>query len=188
MGMDPMIRLRRKSKLAWRTSAVLRKRPLEAFRPSYCLQTVANMDLFAFIQTLDPTKVKVVKRERKEDEPQLLEITVGCTIPLLPVTPNRSASELEASVDKLFDEDGSGNQMKQGDSTGGGGGVIIQPTIETMDVVIKDVAPVQPKRLRKRKTMAVHAGESSHPPKKLREDHGTPSGTSMGSKSRSSLQ
>ncbi|GJY61369.1 hypothetical protein Tco_0462026 [Tanacetum coccineum] len=36
--------------------------------------------------------------------------------------------------------------------------------------------------------MAVDAGESSHPPKKLREDHGTPSGASVGGKSRSSLQ
>ncbi|GJT56815.1 hypothetical protein Tco_0991869 [Tanacetum coccineum] len=34
----------------------------------------------------------------------------------------------------------------------------------------------------------VDAGEASHPPKKLREDHGTPSGTSIGSKSWSVLQ
>ncbi|GJS93901.1 hypothetical protein Tco_0800869, partial [Tanacetum coccineum] len=79
-------------------------------------------------------------------EPRLLETTVGHTVPLLPVTPDRGASELEASVDKLFDEDGSGNQTEQGDSAGGGGGVIIQPTVETTDVVIEVVAPVQPKR------------------------------------------
>ncbi|GKC77096.1 hypothetical protein Tco_1127870 [Tanacetum coccineum] len=36
--------------------------------------------------------------------------------------------------------------------------------------------------------MGVDTGESSHPPKRLREDHGTPSGTSVGSKSMSAIQ
>ncbi|GKC04566.1 hypothetical protein Tco_0996176 [Tanacetum coccineum] len=118
-----------------------------------------DMDLFAFIQTPNPTKVKVIERERKEDKPQFLETTVGHNVPLLLVTPDRGASELEASVGKLFDKDGSGNQTKQGDSAGGGGGVIIQLTVETTDVVIEAVAPVQQKCQRKRKTVAVNAGE-----------------------------
>ncbi|GJS54065.1 hypothetical protein Tco_0627427 [Tanacetum coccineum] len=80
-----------------------------------------EMDLFAFIQTANPTKVKVVKRERNEDEPLLLQTTVGRTVPLLLVAPDRAESELEASVDKLFDEGGSGNQTDQGDSMGGAG-------------------------------------------------------------------
>ncbi|GKB06660.1 hypothetical protein Tco_1136792 [Tanacetum coccineum] len=121
-----------------------------------------DMDLFAFIQTPDLTKVKVVERERKENEPRLLETTVGRTVPLLPVAPNRGESELESSVDKLFDEGGRGNQAEQGDSAA--------------------------KTQRKRKTVAVDTGESSHPPKKLREDHGTPSGASVGGKSRSFLR
>ncbi|GJU63467.1 hypothetical protein Tco_1245302 [Tanacetum coccineum] len=125
------------------------------------------MDLFAFIHTPDPTKVKVIERERKENKPRLLETTVGHTVPLLPVAHDRGASELEASVDKLFDENGNGNQTEQGDSAGGGGGS---------------------KRQRKRKTVAVDAGESSHSLKKLKEDHGTPSGASVGGKSKSFLQ
>ncbi|GJV01637.1 hypothetical protein Tco_1335206 [Tanacetum coccineum] len=40
----------------------------------------------------------------REDEPRLLEITVGHTVPLLPVAPDHGESELAASVDKLFDE------------------------------------------------------------------------------------
>ncbi|GJW34271.1 hypothetical protein Tco_0054303, partial [Tanacetum coccineum] len=63
---------------------------------------------FAFIRTMDPTKVKVTERERREDEPRLLETTVGHTIPLLPVAPDRGESDLDDSVDKLFDEGGSG--------------------------------------------------------------------------------
>ncbi|GKD76811.1 hypothetical protein Tco_1339432, partial [Tanacetum coccineum] len=76
---------------------------------------VLDMDLFAFIQTSNPTKVNIVKRERKEGEPRLLETIIGHTVPLLPVAPNRGVSELESSVDKMFDEYGSINQTKQGD-------------------------------------------------------------------------
>nr|GEY89490.1 hypothetical protein [Tanacetum cinerariifolium] len=62
------------------------------------------MDLFAFIHIPDPTKVRVVERERAKGEPRVLETTVGHTIPLLPVAPNHANSELEASVNRLFDE------------------------------------------------------------------------------------
>ncbi|GJV20767.1 hypothetical protein Tco_1369787 [Tanacetum coccineum] len=147
-----------------------------------------HMDIFAFIHAPDPTKVKVVERERNEDEPLLLETTISRTVPLLPVVPDRAKSELEASVDRLFDEGGSGNQTEQGDSVGGGKGADIQPVSEAIDTVVEDVAPLQPRRQRKRKTMVVNAGESSPPPKRLREDHGTPSGASVGGKSMSAVQ
>nr|GEW61855.1 hypothetical protein [Tanacetum cinerariifolium] len=78
------------------------------------------MDLLSFIRTADPTKVRIGKRERDEDEPKLLETTVGRVVLLLPVAPDRSSGELEASVDKLFDEGGSGEQADQGDSAGSG--------------------------------------------------------------------
>nr|GEU54653.1 hypothetical protein [Tanacetum cinerariifolium] len=55
-----------------------------------------DMDLFAFIHILDPTKVRVVERERAKGEPRVLETTVGRTILLLPVAPNHANSELEA--------------------------------------------------------------------------------------------
>ncbi|GKC77413.1 hypothetical protein Tco_1128187 [Tanacetum coccineum] len=117
-----------------------------------------NMYLFTFIHTPDPTKVKVVERERVEDEPRLLDSTIGCTVPLLPVAPARAESELGASVDRVFDEGGSGNQTEQEDFAG------------------------------KRKYVAVDAGGASHPPKKLRDNHGTPGGTSIGGKSRSAIR
>ncbi|GKF88387.1 hypothetical protein Tco_0259264, partial [Tanacetum coccineum] len=55
-----------------------------------------EMNLFAFIHTPNPTKVKVVERERVEDEPLLLQTTVGRIVPLLPVALDRAESELEA--------------------------------------------------------------------------------------------
>ncbi|GJT74067.1 hypothetical protein Tco_1040792 [Tanacetum coccineum] len=95
---------------------------------------------------------------------------------------------MQASVDMLFDEGGSGNQMEQGDFVGGGQGADIQPVSAAADTVVEDVALVQPKRQRKRKTMVVDAGEPSHSPKRLRKDHETPSGTSVGGKSISAVQ
>ncbi|GKA25658.1 hypothetical protein Tco_0711767, partial [Tanacetum coccineum] len=56
--------------------------------PSFVDKDGEDIDIFALIYTTDPTKVKVAKRERREDEPWLLETTVGRTIPLLPIAPD----------------------------------------------------------------------------------------------------
>nr|GEV53144.1 hypothetical protein [Tanacetum cinerariifolium] len=66
------------------------------------------MDFFGYIHVSNPTKVRVVERERAEGEPQVLEMTFGHTVPLLPIAYDRADSDLEASVNRLFDEDGSG--------------------------------------------------------------------------------
>ncbi|GKD67817.1 hypothetical protein Tco_1321907 [Tanacetum coccineum] len=100
---------------------------------------------------------------RGEDEPKLLDTTIGRVVPLLPVAPARESSELEASVDKLFEEGGSGSHAEQ------------------------DAAPLQLRRQRKRKTVISDAEEPSHPPKKLREDHKILTRPSVAGKSRSVL-
>nr|GEX00035.1 transposase (putative), gypsy type [Tanacetum cinerariifolium] len=97
-----------------------------------------GMDLLAFIRTADPTKVRVVERQRVENEPRLLESTVRRVVPLLPIALVRDSSELEAS----------------------------------------DVAPLQPRCPRKRKTIVANVSGPSHPPKKLREDYGALGGAS----------
>ncbi|GKE44173.1 hypothetical protein Tco_1471457, partial [Tanacetum coccineum] len=121
------------------------------------------MDLLSFIRTADPTKVRVGERQRAEGEPKLLDTTVGRVVSLLPVAPARASSELEASVDRLFDEGGGGSHVKQGDSTSGRHGVGIQQVSETAEIVAEDAAPVQPRCQRKRKTVVSDAGEPSHP-------------------------
>ncbi|GJV59858.1 hypothetical protein Tco_1465958 [Tanacetum coccineum] len=143
----------------------------EETHPWFLHKNGEEMDIFAFIHTLDPTKVKVVEWERIKDEPPFLETTIGHTVPLLPVAPDHAESELKASVQvfvRLLDEGGS--------------------VSEVVDTAVEDVAPVQPKRKRKRKTVVVDAGESSHPPKRLREDHGTLSVASVDGKSMSAVQ
>ncbi|GKB38409.1 hypothetical protein Tco_0883351 [Tanacetum coccineum] len=156
--------------------------------PEFLRDNDEEMDFLSFIRTVDPTKVRIGERQRKEGEPKLLDITVGRVVPLLPVAPARTEGELEASVDKLFDEEGSGNQTEQGDSATGREGADIQLVSERVDTVAEDVAPLQPRRQKKRKTVVVFAGEPSHPSKKLREDHRTPGVTSVASKSMSAVQ
>ncbi|GJV96674.1 hypothetical protein Tco_1548251 [Tanacetum coccineum] len=133
--------------------------------PFLCLIGISQMDLLSFIQTADPTKVRISERQSA-----------------------KASSELEASVDKLFDEGGRGSHAEQGNSVSGGHGVGVPQVSETAKIVVEDAAPVQPRRQRKRKTDVSDADEPSHPPKKLREDHETSTRPSVAGKSRSALQ
>ncbi|GJX96043.1 hypothetical protein Tco_0351841 [Tanacetum coccineum] len=63
-----------------------------------------------------------------------------------------------------------------------------RPVTETTDTVVEDVISLQPRRQKKRKTIVADAGGPPHPPKRLKEDHGTPSGASVGGKSMSAVQ
>ncbi|GJR33733.1 hypothetical protein Tco_1209417 [Tanacetum coccineum] len=122
------------------------------------------MDLIAFNRVADPTKVRVVERERAEGEVKLLDSTVGRIVLLLPIAPARAESELEASVNKLFDEGGGADQ---GDSaTGGGNDVEIEPVTTFEDTTV--VTAERPKRHRKKRPAVADVSGSSHPPKKLR--------------------
>nr|GFC58780.1 hypothetical protein [Tanacetum cinerariifolium] len=67
-------------------------------------------------------------------------------------------------------DEGSGEQAEQG--------VGIQLVSEGKEIVAEDVAPLQPRRQKKRKSVVVDAGELSHLVKRLRDDHGIPGGTS----------
>ncbi|GKF67118.1 hypothetical protein Tco_0193635, partial [Tanacetum coccineum] len=82
-----------------------------------------NGDGGCCISTVDPTKVRIGERQRGEDEPKLLDTTIGRVVLLLPVAPAHGESELEDSVDRLFDEEGNDGQAEHGDSASGGQGV-----------------------------------------------------------------
>nr|GEV59260.1 transposase (putative), gypsy type [Tanacetum cinerariifolium] len=99
-----------------------------------------DMDLFAFIHVPDPTKVRVVERERGEGEPRVLETTVGCTILLLLIAPDRADNNLEASMNRLFDEGGSGAGGEQEAGTAAGVRIVSG----------EDVAVEEPRHLRKK--------------------------------------
>nr|GFA93212.1 hypothetical protein [Tanacetum cinerariifolium] len=91
----------------------------------------------------------------------------------LSVAPARAESELEASVEKLFDE---GGGTEQGDSaTGGGHDVEIELVTAVEDIAGGNVTVKRPKRSCKKRPVAMDASPSSHPPKKLQGDYGTSS-------------
>ncbi|GKC48453.1 reverse transcriptase domain-containing protein [Tanacetum coccineum] len=147
-----------------------------------------TLPMISFIQVADPTKVKVVNREHAEGEAKLLDSTVGCVVLLLPVSPARAKSELEASVENLFDEGGS---TKQGDSTASGGHD--GASLRILDMAVEDttIGNVIAKRLRrqcKKRRAITDASGSSHPPKKLKGDHRTSSEAATGGKSLSILK
>nr|GFD53770.1 hypothetical protein [Tanacetum cinerariifolium] len=61
---------------------------------------------------------KIEEREHAEGEARILDTTVGRVVLLLPVAPDHADSELEASVEKIFDESGGADQ---GNPAAGGG-------------------------------------------------------------------
>ncbi|GJZ83707.1 hypothetical protein Tco_0648880 [Tanacetum coccineum] len=182
------------ARFSWHTAKNMTRDPAlkatDFSAQDYVILDGEGMDIFAFICTPDPTKVKVVERERHEVEPRLLEVTVGRTVLLLPVAPDCGESELSASVDKQFDEGGSGTQVEQEDSVGGGDGrdTNVQPAATAVDTISEEVVSLQPRRHRKRKPVVVDTGGPSHPPKKLREDYEAPVGPFVSGKSRSVVQ
>nr|GEU90863.1 hypothetical protein [Tanacetum cinerariifolium] len=58
----------------------------------------------------------------------------------------------------------------------------------TTDTIVEDVALLQPRRQRKRKTVVANVGGPSHLPKKLREDYGALGGASTAGKSMSAVR
>ncbi|GKD91141.1 hypothetical protein Tco_1366648, partial [Tanacetum coccineum] len=154
--------------------------------PTFLHDDGTEMDLFAFIQVADPTKVKVREQERAEGEERLLDSTVGRVVPLLPVSPARAESELEASMERLFDEGGSADQ---GDSAAGGGhDAEIELSMGVRIIAAENVTAERPKRPRNKRQAATDAGGSSHPPKKLRGDYGTSGEAATSGKSPSVLK
>ncbi|GJW88587.1 hypothetical protein Tco_0163927 [Tanacetum coccineum] len=111
--------------------------------PTFLHDDGTEMDLFAFIQVVDPTKVKVGEREHAKEEARLLDSIVGHVVPLLPVTSARAESELEASMERLFDEGGGADH---GDfAAGGGHGAETESTTGVRIIVAKNMTAERPK-------------------------------------------
>ncbi|GJZ86628.1 hypothetical protein Tco_0658238, partial [Tanacetum coccineum] len=140
-----------------------------------------DIDLLTFIHVADPTKVKVGEREHAEGEAKLLDFTVRRIVLLLPVTLACADSELEASVDRLFDKGGS---VDQEDSATGGGQKAKTKVVTGVRIIVDEtVVDEKPKSPRKKRQVVTDASGSSHLPKKLRGDHDTSSGAATGGKS-----
>ncbi|GJS04667.1 hypothetical protein Tco_0321175 [Tanacetum coccineum] len=121
--------------------------------PEFLDENGEEMDLFSFIRTADPTKVGIGERQRGEDEPKLLDTTIGRVVLLLSVAPARAESELEASVDKLFDEGGSGTHHtnRYAPLVPLGKVLIFSKYYGRLNTDVEDVAPLQPMQKEKGK-------------------------------------
>ncbi|GKD65546.1 hypothetical protein Tco_1307654, partial [Tanacetum coccineum] len=154
--------------------------------PTFLHDDGTEMDLFAFIRVADPTKVKVGEREHAKEEARLLDSTVGHVVPLLSVTPARAESELEASIERLFDE---GGDADQGDfAAGGGHGAKTESTTGVRIIVAENMTAERLTCPRKKRQAATDASGSSHPPKKLRGGYKTSGEAATSGKSPSVLK
>ncbi|GKA16266.1 gypsy type transposase, partial [Tanacetum coccineum] len=146
-----------------------------------------RMDLNAFIRTADPRKVRIVERPRAENERPIITVAKHRTVTLLPTSVVRSSGELSASMEREFVGDASvGDGGDQGfDSVAGRDNV--EPSVHVTEPVEAEVP--KPKHSKKKRVIYDSEGlpVSSHPPKRLRTDYGTTSGSVTGGKSPSVL-
>ncbi|GJT39238.1 hypothetical protein Tco_0939103 [Tanacetum coccineum] len=135
---------------------------------------VYPMDLFAFINHVDPTKVRIGEREVREGEVLLLESTRGRVVSLAGVNE-------QANQNDDIQDDGVHVVNKEGAADGQ------ENLVDAGIVRIEDKVPTtvaeKAKGSRKKRKAARGASGSNLPPKKLRAYHGTSGvGASTGGK------
>ncbi|GJX75071.1 hypothetical protein Tco_0313666 [Tanacetum coccineum] len=146
-----------------------------------------EMDLFAFINHADPTKVHIGEREVAEGEVPLLQLTRGHVVPLAGVNDQGNVNVQGAGNDDVTEGDGDAaeaNQTEQGEHV-----VDVRGIDVVADDEVQAIVADKPQRVRKKRKAADGASGSGLPPKKLREDHGTSSiGANTGGKFVAALQ
>ncbi|GJU26601.1 hypothetical protein Tco_1165222 [Tanacetum coccineum] len=155
--------------------------------PRFEYENGEEMDLNAFIHTVDPRKVRIVERARAENERPIVTVAKHRTVTLLLASAVRSSGELSASVERVFVGDASvGDGGDQGfDSVGGQDNV--EPTVPVTEPAETEIPG--PKRSKKKRVTpgSERMPAASHPPKRLRADYGTTGGSATRGKSPSVL-
>ncbi|GJT95423.1 hypothetical protein Tco_1090941 [Tanacetum coccineum] len=133
--------------------------------------------------------LRIVERERTENERPIVTVAKHRTVTLLPTLVPRPSGDLSASIEREFVEDagGSGGGDQEVASVGSHGN--LEPIVPTTDNVVAETEASGPKRSRKKRVTreSESALAASHPPKKLRADYGTTGGFAVGGKSPSVL-
>ncbi|GJT46621.1 hypothetical protein Tco_0955336 [Tanacetum coccineum] len=138
-----------------------------------------EIDLFAFIHHADPTKVRIGKRHIKEGQVPLLDSTVARVIPLtgeddqvgLVVRVGQNYNIESVGHDDPNEESGDADQEDRSEGNDHVGQD--ETTTILVDAEVQVAAADKPKGKRKKRRATGGASGSNHPPKKLREDHGT---------------
>ncbi|GJX38485.1 hypothetical protein Tco_0251788 [Tanacetum coccineum] len=147
----------------------------------------AEMDLFAFINHVDPTKVRIGEREVTEGVVPLLQLTRVRVVPFASVNDQGDVNVQGAGDDDVNEGDADAaeaNQTERGEHVVDVGGIDVVANDEVQAIVAD-----KPQRVRKKKKAAAGASGSGLPPKKLREYHGTSGiGANTGGKYLAALQ
>ncbi|GJR91804.1 hypothetical protein Tco_0215815 [Tanacetum coccineum] len=153
--------------------------------PRFEYENGEEMDLNAFIRTVDPRKVRIVERARTENERPIVTVAKHRTVTLLPTSVPRPSRELSASIEREFVKDagGSGGGDQEVASVSGHGNV--EPIMPTTDNIVAETEASGPKRSKKKRVTrgSESTPAASHPPKRLRADYGTTGGSAAGGKS-----
>nr|GEW13843.1 hypothetical protein [Tanacetum cinerariifolium] len=138
-----------------------------------------EMDLFAFIHHADPTKVQIGEKQIEEGQVPLLDSTIGYVIPLngeddqanLVVRVGHDDQNDNIGHDDFNKESGGADQEYRSE----GNNHVGKDEMATIlvDAEVQAVAANKPKGKRKKIRATGGASGSNHPPKKLRDDHGT---------------
>nr|GEZ41960.1 hypothetical protein [Tanacetum cinerariifolium]GEZ41966.1 hypothetical protein [Tanacetum cinerariifolium] len=110
--------------------------------------------------TLDEDTYLTFLRDDGTGGNKALDSTVGRVVPLLPVAPACAKSELEANVERLFDEGGSADQE---DSAAGGGQDVGTGLVTGVKIIVaEDVTVEKRKRPRKKRQAVTDPSGFSH--------------------------
>nr|GEV55004.1 hypothetical protein [Tanacetum cinerariifolium] len=214
-GEDSLVIVTCGRELVQRTSANMRKHPLEAFRPSWCLSDL--IQLASHLPTLHPVHWSVLTQKGLEVFCESFHIP-DVVHPQLP-SPNQTIHEMPTEKIEMdlfsFIQVADPTKVKVGelerdevetrllDSTMGRAVLLLPVAPTRVDSELEasverlfaegivfgdDLAAEKPKRLRKKRQATTDAGGSSHPPKKLRSDYGTSSVAVSVGKSPSALK
>ncbi|GJV44747.1 hypothetical protein Tco_1429283, partial [Tanacetum coccineum] len=142
--------------------------------PVFLTDDDEEMDLFAFINHADPTKVRIGKKKIEEGQTLLLESTRGRVVLLVGVNEqgNQNDDVQDAGTHVVQDE---GVNIVADEEVGATVAEDGEVNI-VADDEIQDVVADKPNKARKKRKAASGASSSSVPPKKIREYHGTSGG------------
>ncbi|GJW60171.1 gypsy type transposase [Tanacetum coccineum] len=151
--------------------------------PRFEYENGEEMDLNAFIRTADPRKVRIVERERAENERPIVTVAKHRIMTLLLTSVVCPSGELSASIEREFVGDASGSGGGDQEIASVGGHDNVEPIVPTTDNVVAETEAPGPKRSKKKRVTrgSESTPAASHPPKRLRADYVTPpkSGTTQ---------
>ncbi|GJX51602.1 hypothetical protein Tco_0278447 [Tanacetum coccineum] len=157
--------------------------------PVFLTNDDEEMDLFAFINHVDPTKVRIGEKQIEEGKTLLLKSTKGCVVPLIGVNDQGDQNDdVQDDGNQNDDVLDAGHDVNE-EGVADGQENLVEADIVCIEDEVLSIVAEKAKGSRKNRKATGRASGSSLPPKKLRADHGTfGAGASTGGKFVAALQ